>query len=347
MALITDSRVWKIIIVIFFLLTAGFAAFFYFANIFVTIVVGLSLIILVNRMVEIFHSRIAKYRYPRWKVRLYGYALIVFWIIVALTLMIESFQDLGTVVTSVSAKNQTITGTYASHADEYLPQVVKDYLLTENTLKDMESYVISQLTALLSSLSGFLFNAILIIPLMFYVFFKRGDQIRKTAKDLVPDKFKKGYERAVKEIVFQMNQFLTAKIMESTIIACLCCLGFFIAGLKGWLLLGIIAGILNIVPYIGPIIGAIPPILVGLLDDPIVALFVLITVIIAQTIDNLYLIPFMISGKVQVDSLLSIFLILAGARLFGVMGMIFAIPIYLVYKIVLIEAYKELIKIYR
>ena len=75
-------------------------------------------------------------------------------------------------------------------------------------------------------------------------------------------------------------------------------------------------------------------------------IYVLITVIVAQIIDNLYLNPFMVSGKVKMDPLLSIILILVGAQLFGILGMVLAIPIYLVYKIVLRESYSELIKIY-
>ena len=74
--------------------------------------------------------------------------------------------------------------------------------------------------------------------------------------------------------------------------------------------------------------------------------FAIITIIVAQLVDNFYLIPFMISGKVKMDSLLSIILVLVSAKLLGIVGMVFAIPIYIIYKVVLVEAYEELVEIY-
>jgi predicted PurR-regulated permease PerM len=78
-----------------------------------------------------------------------------------------------------------------------------------------------------------------------------------------------------------------------------------------------------------------------------IALFAVITVIIAQLIDNLYLIPFMISEKVNINPLLSVVLTLAASKLLGPLGMVLAIPIYIVYKIIIKESYGELINIYR
>ena len=121
----------------------------------------------------------------------------------------------------------------------------------------------------------------------------------------------------------------------------------FIGGLKGWLVLGLLAGALNIVPYIGPVLGAIPPILIGIGDAPTTAVYAIITIVIAQLIDNLYIIPFMISGMVRTDALLGIILILVGAQLFGIFGMVFAIPMYRIYKIILRDTYQGLTKVYK
>jgi predicted PurR-regulated permease PerM len=76
------------------------------------------------------------------------------------------------------------------------------------------------------------------------------------------------------------------------------------------------------------------------------ALFAIITVIIAQLIDNLYLIPFMISEKVNINPLLSVVLTLAASKLLGPLGMVLAIPIYIIYKIIIKESYRELVNIY-
>jgi len=138
----------------------------------------------------------------------------------------------------------------------------------------------------------------------------------------------------------QLHTFFAARVVESTVIGGLCCLGFFIAGVKGWLVLGLLAGFLNAVPYFGPFLGAIPPVIITLLvDTPLAALYVVLTVFIAQTIDMFYLQPFMISSKIRIDPLLSIILVLAGTKLFGIMGTIFILPMFLVYEVILKEAY--------
>lgn len=84
----------------------------------------------------------------------------------------------------------------------------------------------------------------------------------------------------------------------------------------------------------------------GYIDSPMAALFAVITVIIVQLIDNLYLIPFMISEKVDINPFLSVVLTLATSRLLGPPGMVFAIPTYSMYKIIIKESYGELINIY-
>ena len=100
---------------------------------------------------------------------------------------------------------------------------------------------------------------------------------------------------ALKSIGHELEDFFSAKMIESAIVDLICCIGFYLGGLEGWLFLGVLAGFLNIIPYIGPLLGAIPPVIVGYIDSPMTALFAMITVIIAHVIDNLFLIPFMIS----------------------------------------------------
>jgi len=220
-------------------------------------------------------------------------------------------------------------------------------LINEERITKAELYVFEVIKGMFSEVTKFLFSAIIITPLVFYMYFRRRKAIQKEIFTHIPKKMHTGFVRAAKHICSQLHDYLTAKVLESAVIAVICCTGFWLAGLKGWLILGVIAGFLNIIPYVGPIIGVIPALLIGLLDHPMIALYVIITIIIAQLVDNLYLIPFMISSKVKIGALLTIVLILIGSKLLGPLGMIFAIPIYLVYKIVLRESYKELVKMYK
>ena len=105
-------------------------------------------------------------------------------------------------------------------------------------------------------------------------------------------------------------------------------------------------GLLNNIPYVGPIIGTIPPVIIGFAVGWKVALFALLVCLIVQVIDNMYLIPFMISGKVSVNPLVTCLLILIFAQLFGPLGMILSIPSYIIFRIILGESYKLLTHIF-
>lgn len=182
---------------------------------------------------------------------------------------------------------------------------------------------------------------------MFGMYFKHHNRIESYIKAYAPPEHAEGIGRALKSIGRELEDFFSAKMLESAIVGLICCIGFYLGGLEGWLFLGILAGFLNIIPYLGPLLGAIPPVIVGYIDSPMTAIFAVITVILAQTIDNLYLIPFMISEKVNINPLLSVVLTLAASKLLGPLRMVLAIPIYIIYKIIIRESYRELINIYR
>ena len=102
--------------------------------------------------------------------------------------------------------------------------------------------------------------------------------------------------------------------------------------------MALVAGFFNIIPFLGPFLGALPPLFIALLDPSgSVALGVLITIAVAQLVDNLYLQPFFLSSKVKMEPLLAILLVLIFANLAGALGMVLAIPIYSVYKVTLRE----------
>ena len=344
MALTTDTTVWKLVIAIFVGLSVLFGLFFYFSSIFVTIVVGFALIFVAEKLMREYQKSIEKYRFKLWVRKLVGLGLVLFWFVVALLLVGQSVGQLASAVEEF-AEGESATGVLFAKVKDRIPGYVQEHVSHEE-FRNVEQWVIGFFSSVISQLSFFVANGVLIIPLLFYLYFSRWNRLKKDIYGMVPKEWQGGFLRATAEISRQLHDFFAAKVIESTIIGAICCLGFYVAGLKGWLILGLLAGFLNIVPFIGPIIGAIPPLLFAALDAPIVALIVVITIVIAQLVDNLYLVPFMISSKVKIDSLLSIILILVGAQLLGPMGMVFAVPVYLIYKIVLKESYRELEKIY-
>ncbi len=216
-------------------------------------------------------------------------------------------------------------------------------------MENSQNYILLLVGNIISDFSSSLPKAILIIPLEFFVYFKKKDTVAKYVVELIPKKYKFLLEETGSEISNELKSYLHAKSIETIIIFLICSLGFFILNLNGWLILGFLCGVLNIIPYLGPILGAVTPLIIALIQgEGSLTLFslVLFVIVLAQVIDNFYIIPFLISSKVNMDPLFSTLIVLAGFSIMGALGMILSIPIYLVYKIVLKNSYKTLIKIY-
>ncbi len=350
MSLTTNMKVWKILSVIFIVMTVILAVLFYLWNISITFALGFTLIIISERLIRDYRRRFKKYGISGWKTKVIGYSILLFWTLVIIYSMSSSIQEFGMIFDKIRAEDDALRTMYTTEVKPYVPEflqkIMDNLFLNENTIASLQKWLTGELSNVLSSVSSIILNSVLIIPIMFYLYFKRKEEIMNNIYDMVPEKFHDSFTRATKDINRKLNDFFGAKIVESIIVGSICCFGFYVAGLKGWLVLGAFAGIMNLIPYLGPMIGALPALVLGFIDEPVVAMYVLIIVIIAQLVDNLYLIPFMIADKVKIEPIVGIVLILTGAKLFSIMGMIFAVPIYLVYKTILREAYIELVKLY-
>ncbi|MGE5599609.1 MAG: AI-2E family transporter, partial [Bacteroidota bacterium] len=103
------------------------------------------------------------------------------------------------------------------------------------------------------------------------------------------------------------------------------------------LLLGPLAGILNIIPYFGPLLGALPAVLVAMGRSPWHIIYVIALFVAANQLEAAYLTPRIVGGRVGLHPLLVIFSLLAGGKLFGLLGMIAAVPVTAAIKVAVSE----------
>lgn len=130
------------------------------------------------------------------------------------------------------------------------------------------------------------------------------------------------------KVNFFFYNFLVGKLIDSTIIGILCYVGLMLLKIKYSLLLSIIVGITNMIPYFGPFIGAIPAIIITLVYSPIKALWVALFILALQQFDGWYLGPKILGNTVGAKPLSIIFAILVGGSFGGPLGMLIAVPLY-------------------
>ncbi len=152
--------------------------------------------------------------------------------------------------------------------------------------------------------------------------------------------FKKEHHIKLQEILTQIKgavqNYISGLILEMIAVSALTSIGLYIIGVKYVILLGIITGILNLIPYIGILIAGILTILSSLTGTPEVSLIlgVIIVNLVVQLIDNNILFPMIINTKVQINAFVSIIGIIIGGQIGGIAGMFLAIPILAILKLV-------------
>jgi len=152
--------------------------------------------------------------------------------------------------------------------------------------------------------------------------------------------FRKEYHANLQDILTQIKgsvkSYITGLIFEMIAVSALTSIGLYIIGVKYALLLGIITGILNLVPYLGILVAGVLTILASLTGTPELSLIlgVIIVNVLVQIIDNNILVPLIINTKVQINALVSIVGIIIGGQIGGIAGMFLAIPIMAILKIV-------------
>lgn len=132
-----------------------------------------------------------------------------------------------------------------------------------------------------------------------------------------------------------VQKYLFGLLIEAGIVAILDIAVLFLLGVPYAILLGIIAALLNWIPYLGGLVGAGLPMAVALAtkDSPWFALYVMIGFYIIQLIDNNYIVPKIVASKVKINALFSIIVVLAGNALWGVSGMFLSLPLLAIVKL--------------
>ncbi|MDD3004817.1 AI-2E family transporter [Flavobacterium sp.] len=138
------------------------------------------------------------------------------------------------------------------------------------------------------------------------------------------------------QIKVAVKSYLVGLIIQMVSVATLTSIGFMIAGIKYAILLGVLTGLLNLIPYLGILIAMVVSIFATLTGTPELSMIfgVIIVTIIVQLIDNNILVPLVVSSKVEINAMASIVGIIIGGAIAGISGMFLAIPIIAILKVI-------------
>ncbi|MGI6669062.1 MAG: AI-2E family transporter [Acetivibrionales bacterium] len=165
----------------------------------------------------------------------------------------------------------------------------------------------------------------LAMVIAFYVI-KDGEKFRDFALFLMPRRSRVGLAGTGKEISRVLAGFIQGQLMTALIVGILETIGLMLINMKYPLVLGMIGGLGNVIPYFGPYIGAIPAVALALTVSPLKAVWTIAVFMVVQQIDNNLISTKLIGGKLGLHPVATIFAVLAGGEFFGIPGMLLAVP---------------------
>lgn len=227
-----------------------------------------------------------------------------------------------------------------SHIDEfntnyYLNPAILEQLQNTSTksLNELNSFINNFLSSFLSSTIKFttsFFKFIFGFIISIYIL-KDKENLLSISKRIicyiVPHDKHDDIFSFLKETNSVFSEFILGKSIDSLIIGILCYIGLLLINAPFALLISIVVGITNMIPYFGPFIGMIPAFVLTFLANPTKAFIVLLFIFLLQQFDGLYLGPKILSEKVGLSPLLVILAITIGGGLFGILGMFVSVPI--------------------
>ena len=196
----------------------------------------------------------------------------------------------------------------------------------QNNFKAIGTNLTEGIFAGLGGIFGGVVSFFLVLVLTFYMVVEEKD-LKGVARLLIPARYQPYLFQLAARMKEKMSAWLKGQLILCLIIGLAVFAGLSILGVKYALVLGLIAGFLEIIPYVGPWIAAIFAVFIALGQSPMLALFVLIMFAVIQWSENNILAPKVMQKAVGLNPIISILAIITGAKIAGFLGVLFAIPI--------------------
>jgi len=281
--------------------------------------------------------------------------LYLFFILLIINLIIFVVPELINNTKELSETLPNIIGNYRDKFDGALsiiksskwPSEIKNSINAEieKGIVLIQEYIMGILRKSLSMLINtlnILLNLFLSLIIAYYLM-KDSDYFREWVLSLVPGKWRSGLSATGREINSVLANFIQGQLLTALIVGFLETIGLFIVKIKYPLILGLFGGLANIIPYFGPIIGAIPATAIALLQSPMKAVWTILVFVIVQQIDNNFISPKIIEGKLGLHPVATILAVLVGSEFFGIAGMLFAVPIAAIIRIIVIRSINAIV----
>lgn len=270
--------------------------------------------------------------------------------------LISVFIFVGPIVTNQFKKFVESVPVFAKKIEVFFKEVMNSEMMKNFSIQDrldlgnIASATISNVDKVIVYFGDNIFGILstvtgaavitVVVPFVLFYLLKDGHHIPTLTTRFFSEKHEEDVVKTMKEMNFALKSYIQGQMLVSFIVGVLVFIGYLIIGLDYSLLLAIIAMATNLIPFVGPFIGLIFALVVGLMQSFKTGLWVLIVVLVVQQVESNFISPQIMGKKLDIHPLTIILLLLFAGKFAGVLGLLVAVPTYAVSKVLFTNAYR-------
>ncbi|SDC22696.1 Predicted PurR-regulated permease PerM [Pelagirhabdus alkalitolerans] len=291
-----------------------------------------------------FVNLLERIRVPRLVAILIVFLLIVALIFFSVYFIIPPIQEqINSLIETAPEIRESFEGIIDMwrNRQDFIPEGAQE---TINSMMDnIGEYAEEAATSVFSFLGAFfsfMFSFVL-IPFFLFFMLKDGDQFVPFISGFFSKSKAESLQRLLNNLNESLGSFIQGQALVSLSVGTMLLIGYLIVGLDYALVFAIFALFMNLIPYIGPWLSAIPAVIVGFFQDPMIGVWTAVVMIIAQQVESNLIEPNIMGRVLKVHPLTVVVMILAAGAIVGFVGLIFAVPAYAIIKTTVEHFYEE------
>ncbi|MCH4178802.1 MAG: AI-2E family transporter [Megasphaera sp.] len=208
----------------------------------------------------------------------------------------------------------------------YIPEQIKTII--NDTFTKIGNYGVDGVSNLIKSVFAIAGTVVefFVVPIITFYFMKDGQKMVRAFVSVYPEEYQHHLTNLFHEIQAVLSRYIRGQLLMSCIIATLTFLGMWAMGVPYPMVIGLLAAITEWIPIVGPIVGAVPAILLGATVDLSLAIKVLLFYIVIQQVDSHLIMPQVMGAIISIHPVVIVLALLVSGTLFGIAGMILTVP---------------------
>ncbi|NRC93974.1 AI-2E family transporter [Enterococcus faecalis] len=283
------------------------------------------------------------------------------WSIIGLFILIVALLIWGGIVIVPKIREQSVS--FVNHFPQYIDtidqksqEILSDPLFAQfrEQIEAAGDKVVSSLGTIIKNVSTFtvqgignffgavatIFVAIITMPFILFYLLKDGKNLAPYLMKFLPVKMRKPTLKVLAEVNDQVSSYIRGQLTVAFAVAIMFMIGFSVIGLDYAVTLGIAAGFLNLIPYLGSFLAMIPAVFLGIVSGPALLIKVLIVFAIEQTVEGRFISPLVLGSQLSIHPVTILVVLLTSGKLFGIVGVILGIPVYAAAKVIITHIFE-------